>query len=101
MRITDWSADECSSDLVSPGAGPTLSAIWLAPRFSYSCPLLHRKSRLCCGNARGIQSASASHIAIPGPRSPAQSVQPERGVETTSQEAEERGVGKECASKCR
>src|SRR3546814_4765483 len=47
MRISDWSSDVCSSDLVSPGAGPTLSAIWLAPRFSYSCPLLHRKSRLC------------------------------------------------------
>src|SRR3546814_3091852 len=74
MRISDWSSDVCSSDLViRPDHGPEIMAApirWLASRQS--------------SEVSGMRVSAASWVAeLPGDRS------------------EERRVGKECVSTCR
>src|SRR3546814_6410584 len=83
MRISDWSSDVCSSDLVT--STPTVSAT-PKPTPSHTrltSPQLHT-------------SGSASSENPPSPHSP----QAQR-TEKTRERSEERRVGTECVSTCR
>src|SRR3546814_19355384 len=76
MRISDWSSDVCSSDLVTPSTG-------------------------CCGRrvrARMCQPAATARRSVARPTKPVAPVLARMGGIIRS---EERRVGKECVSTCR
>src|SRR3546814_2649634 len=42
MRISDWSSDVCSSDLIGPAADPYMERWWVIPRNRWLNVYLHR-----------------------------------------------------------
>ena len=69
---------------VRSGAGASRRRKASAPRFSYSWPLAVTTTMSWFFRRLAIQGSRASQRAIPGPRSPAQVNQPERGVDRTT-----------------
>src|SRR3546814_10966946 len=93
MRISDWSSDVCSSDLVVGDAGALHAArgpstsLWLVP--------LPRWGRICGAGGGGERSIGKLDV-----RQPIGELQ--RGLKTIGEaRSEERRVGKECVSPCR
>src|SRR3546814_16723148 len=87
MRISDWSSDVCSSDLVDKQATPTRPPTWRptlnsATPWAIGGPLRSQRVTIVNGMKRKLS---------PSPRS-------RRGGVMRS---EERRVGKECVSTCR
>src|SRR3546814_681823 len=84
MRISDWSADVCSSDLShrlhGVGADPRVHRWHLVCRAQWRCGM---SMRTPVGRARGLGSAK------------------DGVAHWTAQRSEERRVGKECVSTCR
>src|SRR3546814_10921831 len=107
MRISDWSSDVCSSDLILPlplrrqgEAGRGWSRLGLIPKAPLPNPPGHR------AQLDGVRRAANQWFAngLPHPL-------PSQGREQSSrlplllhsicEKSEERRVGKECVSKCR
>src|SRR3546814_14498699 len=99
MRISDWSSDVCSSDLLPSRPAPTHYFFFLLHRAASA-----QESRDCCchksGNHRpltsitGERSASVTFGLVDRPSLPV-------CLGTGSSRSEERRVGKECVSTCR
>src|SRR3546814_2002557 len=85
MRISDWSSDVCSSDLLRPITRATLRA--------HCC--FERNILACCGGTSHI----AAHRQITAPGFGLRPIT--RATPTSSHRSEERRVGKECVSTCR
>src|SRR3546814_11790892 len=99
MRISDWSSDVCSSDLLAPGMnhGPLLAGDVLQAGPGPEVPELHPVA----GGSVEIDQRVARHLSGPedeqvGPRAADQPIRPQAAVRS-----EERRVGKECVSTCR
>src|SRR3546814_19579555 len=95
MRISDWSADVCSSDLVQlvpvsifVGRSPDKQSGWFSVLFSENWALVGRFRRLLAIllNGRDTQVQFAAPVSV-------------RNL--VDERSEERRVGKECVSTCR
>src|SRR3546814_13481104 len=97
MRISDWSSDVCSSDLVgefnfeSDGAAVFANSFAVLPELIGNCSDLVEEDRSVGGIS--LERVLAA-IGLPF------SVGPDRSIIFTPR-SEERRVGKECVSKCR
>src|SRR3546814_15052080 len=92
MRISDWSSDVCSSDLVTSGA-----AIWTSAAGA--------TSDIGAYAVAGSGLAADSHnynvtFAQDAANATALAIDP-RALTVTADRSEERRVGKECVSTCR
>src|SRR3546814_20070151 len=95
MRISDWSSDVCSSDLLMGADGlkqasemAILNANYIAHRLQAHYPILYagrngRVAHECILDIRPIKESCGI------------------SVEDIAKRSEERRVGKECVSKCR
>src|SRR3546814_18905583 len=101
MRISDWSADVCSSDLwrgwVSPEVGSVDSCLAVSESWARRWPRREGETRDFCTAMGLLQNgfvARAGQLVPPGGW---------KGVAGTSASvrSEERRVGKECVSTCR
>src|SRR3546814_18710698 len=84
MRISDWSSDVCSSDLVGPGGGPAgdlYVEIHTAPHETFT---RHGNDLHCTVTLPMTAAALGTTLTLP-----------------TLERSEERRVGKECVSTCR
>src|SRR3546814_21146954 len=92
MRISDWSSDVCSSDLIAAAILFAASIVFFA---SYS------------GIGDGPDPLTDSEPAVPAQDAPAGATAPPAAVDAGAGEgqvvfrSEERRVGKECVSTCR
>src|SRR3546814_21110619 len=92
MRISDWSSDVCSSDLLSraaPSQGPSRS--WAAHAYQRAHPQGQGKAD------RWQEKVSA----VPDAIRLRQLFQLQVGFQDNGTRSEERRVGKECVSTCR
>src|SRR3546814_11443117 len=97
MRISDWSSDVCSSDLVQPGEG-TPRAAPMEKRMTRSTlfPVLGAAALLGLVSACSGDKGGDKQVAAATPRQcPAVADTP------VKLRSEERRVGKECVSTCR
>src|SRR3546814_11471164 len=92
MRISDWSSDVCSSDLVAHGRSPSCHRLWRSK--TAGARIVHG----WCGKSprRGAFGASGTdrgqpHIAL----------SKEAQIKTLERRSEERRVGQEDVSRCR
>src|SRR3546814_10608835 len=85
MRISDWSSDVCSSDLVDRGHGGGHDAAREGDRLALVLPR--------AGDGDGRDRG--------GPRELRGDARRGRGARTPLRRSEERRVGKECVSTCR
>src|SRR3546814_12340590 len=98
MRISDWSSDVCSSDLVATVGNPAGKPI--IEFFDYNCGFCKRfhsetaTPLLAAGDVKMI----LVHTPILGPGSERLA---EFAAAANLQRSEERRVGKECVSTCR
>src|SRR3546814_1601361 len=85
MRISDWSSDVCSSDLLSIHHSPgTPATVTTFPAGSASC----RQSQVSSSRLRSFQRVTTRALA-------------RRFASVAEMRSEERRVGKECVSTCR
>src|SRR3546814_3356555 len=87
MRISDWSSDVCSSDLVGHCRNRRVvahRADGLLARLGHG---RHEKLQVFLGVAEGLLAIEERHVALRPPR--------------LGKRSEERRVGKECVSTCR
>src|SRR3546814_17150595 len=93
MRISDWSSDVCSSDLIAGGGvGPRM---WAEQRARKSAKFSERRNEVSIEEIYHRMRPSASEEQI------AEAVEQELIAEGHHCRSEERGVGKECVSTCR
>src|SRR3546814_13362571 len=102
MRISDWSSDVCSSDLIAIDAEPVAAGkpLQLGVHARAQAGRSRRGLRVECLNSVAVLSldggAGATTLEIP-PRSRLST----RWLHRAARRSEERRVGKECVSKCR
>src|SRR3546814_18319353 len=94
MRISDWSSDVCSSDLL-----PTkVERLYLVSQYRCSCHLGRRFSGESTPHPRRSSPASHWVLALPRTSLDCSRWRPDHPPALRS---EERRVGKECVSTCR
>src|SRR3546814_15778744 len=103
MRISDWSSDVCSSDLMVKNEGNVEVGGFDPYSISYRCITPKRTE---CTNLLVPVCLSTSHIAFGSVRmEPAFMILGESAavaaVHAIDERSEERRVGKECVSECR
>src|SRR3546814_7744633 len=93
MRISDWSSDVCSSDLVTADkSGVTIGYDTAAPiDLSGSITGIHTSIAIASGPAHGTASIAGDVVTYT----------PASGYYGADSRSEERRVGKECVSTCR
>src|SRR3546814_13784288 len=98
MRISDWSSDVCSSDLVARIAHPFVAFITLGELFGHERPRVARDDL-------GIETRR--RLVVKVAVTPDEAAFEERGADRevvlrrAHHRSEERRVGKECVSTCR
>src|SRR3546814_6340108 len=92
MRISDWSSDVCSSDLIRGrgfGTGVSLGLVRNGERFREMQTFTMKLWTAAAGAAAATTMAAPPALAHP------------EDVPTTASRSEERRVGKECVGTCR
>src|SRR3546814_14540740 len=91
MRISDWSSDVCSSDLLQHRCGEGRGQFWSTGKASAK-PFCNQQSDRTLLSVKPISAEKRREENDPG-----DTAQPRRG----RNRSEERRVGKECVSTCR
>src|SRR3546814_15212088 len=94
MRISDWSSDVCSSDLIQSAVSVFLydDRVRLTRRFRGFCHFNHSLHSKCCNSTELYCAATWS---------PTVDAVSENALATDPKRSEERRVGKECVSTVR
>src|SRR3546814_13171773 len=99
MRISDWSSDVCSSDLICLNlslAAAAAQPIWIIMPFSQLPPMLGEALA-----ARGYAAPTPVQAAVLEPEAEGRDLIVSAQTGSGKTRSEERRVGKECVSTCR
>src|SRR3546814_15804036 len=96
MRISDWSSDVCSSDLVVPDDGQTTR-----PGFDEDVSEGLEKRHVEEHVGRTVEGGHVGRRKAEPPEAPGQQFGGQRLAIATERRSEERRVGKQCVSTCR
>src|SRR3546814_14818552 len=100
MRISDWSSDVCSSDLLSDLVDRSQSAVGALQAAQATNQLLALQSRQFL-QGQQLQAVQGRAVALEQARTAAIEAQSREARRRFMTRSEERRVGKECVSTCR
>src|SRR3546814_20452570 len=100
MRISDWSSDVCSSDLVGYGLEPVLTDALSSVIIQQAILPHFREGRMAEGILAGADALIAQ-LQLPDEEAQARNAEATRLLAERDRRSEERRVGKGCVSTCR